>query len=731
MAAGDARRGEREATLMTTRDQITYCRICEALCGLVVTTSDGRIVRVRADRENPASRGFMCAKGAAMADVQADPDRVRAPLRRCGDVGEFEAVTWDEALDDIAQRVSMLLDTHGPDAFGMVLGNPQSFSSTTAMWARRFLRTIGSDRMFSVNSEDGAAHQAACFLLYGIAMPMPLPDVWHTEFLLIVGANPWVSKGSILTEPRLRDALSGIIDRGGRVVVVDPRRTETAERFEHVGIRAGTDGFFLLSVLHTLFGEGLVDSDFLARCTVGTDELRDFLGPYSPEDTEHRTGIPAHVVRDIARGFGSAQRAVIYGRTGTCTQKYGTAVNVAQELVNVVTGNLDRQGGALFGASPLATDDELKAIGRKGFGQKRTRVAGLPDAHGFLPSNALADEIGAGGSDSMRALFTVASNLILSSPDGARLGAAMDGLDLHVAIDLYVTETAAHADYILPCTTFLERSDVEVNFAMMRLRPFIQATSEIVERAGDVREEWEIFEELALRIWGETLTPAAAVRELEEAGMPLGPHSINELRLRRTGYAASTQGFLEIHPSGRLIDLDLAGRLEGLIAHADGRIPLLPAEVRREFERMQADAGPPGYDLRLIGLREQRSHNSWMHNVSSLMPDGRHMSLRIHPDDAYERGIGDGDTVAIESETGVISVEATLTSQMTPGNVALPHGWGHRGGWRRANAAGGACSNALASSRPQDLERLAAMTVLNGIPVRVARVAGTGEDSPT
>jgi formate dehydrogenase len=709
---------------MTTDERITYCRICEALCGLVVTTSEGRIVRVRADRENLASRGFMCAKGAAMADIQADPDRVLAPLRRCGDVGEFEAVTWDAALDDIAARVSVLLDRHGPDAFGMVLGNPQSFSSTTAMWARRFLRAVGSDRIFSVNSEDGAAHQAACFLLYGIAMPMPLPDVWHTDFLLVVGANPWVSKGSLLTEPRLRDALSGIIDRGGRIVVVDPRRTETAERFEHIGIRAGTDGFFLLSVLHALFDEGLVDSDFLARCTVGADELRVFLRSYPPEDTERHTGIPAEVVRDVARGFGSAQRAVVYGRTGTCTQKYGTAVNVAQELVNVVTGNLDRQGGALFGASPLLTDDELKAIGRKGFGRRRTRVAGLPDAHGFLPSNALADEIGGGGGDSMRALFTVASNLILSSPDGARLGAAMDGLDLHVAIDLYVTETAAHADYILPCTTFLERSDLEVNFAMMRLRPFIQATSEVLERAGDVREEWEIFEELARRIWDETLTPGAAASELEEAGLPLSPHSINELRLRRTGRAASMRDFLERDPSGRLVDVELAGRLEGLIAHADGRIPLLPAEVQQEFERMQVDTGPAGYDLRLIGMREQRSHNSWMHNVSSLMPDGRRMTLRINPDDAHERGIRDGDTVRIRSATGVINVEATLASEMTPGNVALPHGWGHRGGWRRANAAGGACSNTLASSRPEDLERLAAMTVLNGIPVRVARSVG-------
>jgi formate dehydrogenase len=716
---------------MTTDETITYCRICEALCGLVVTTSEGRIVRVRADRENPASRGFMCAKGAAMADIQADPDRVLVPLRRCGDVGEFEPVTWDAALGDIAGRVSLLLDRHGPDAFGMVLGNPQSFSSTTAAWARRFLRAIGSERIFSVNSEDGAAHQAACFLLYGIAMPMPLPDVWHTEFLLIIGANPWVSKGSLLTEPRLREALSGIIDRGGRIVVVDPRRTETAERFEHIGIRAGTDGFFLLSVLYTLFDEGQVDLDFLTRHTVGGDELRGFVGSFRPEDTERHTGIPAHVVRDVAQGFGSAQRAVVYGRTGTCTQKYGTAVNVAQELVNVVTGNLDRQGGALFGASPLTPDDELTAIGRKGFGQRRTRVAGLPDAHGFLPSNALADEIGAGGADSLRALFTVASNLILSSPDGTRLGVAMDGLNLHVAIDLYITETAAHADYILPSTTFLERSDLEVNFATMRLRPFIQATSEVVERAGDVREEWEIFEELAHRIWGETLTPPAVVRELEEAGLPLGPHSINELRLRRSGIAQSLRDFRGQEPSGRLVEVELAGRLEGLIAHADGRIPLLPAQVRQEFERMQVDTGPAGYDLRLIGMREQRSHNSWMHNASSLMPDSRRMTLRMHPDDALERGIGDGDMVRIQSTTGVINVEATLATEMTRGNVALPHGWGHQGGWRRANAAGGARSNTLASSRPNDLERLAAMTVLNGIPVRVARSAGGSESAPT
>jgi anaerobic selenocysteine-containing dehydrogenase len=405
-------------------------------------------------------------------------------------------------------------------------------------------------------------------------------------------------------------------------------------------------------------------------------------------------------------------------------------VNVAQELINVVTGNLDRRGGALFGASPLLSDDQLKAIGRKGFGQKRTRVAGLPDAHGFLPSNALADEIVADGADSLRALFTVASNPILSSPDGARLEAAMDGLDLHVAIDLYVTETAAHADYILPSTTFLERSDVEVNFSTMRLRPFIQATTEVVDRAGDVREEWEIFEELAMRIWGETLTPVAAARELAEAGLPPGPHSVNDLNLRRNGLAESFRDLVQNDPSGRFVDIELAGRLGALIAHDDGRIPLLPSEVREEFERMQLDTGPPGYDLRLVGMREQRSHNSWMHNVASLMPEGRRLALRIHPDDAHARDVGDGDRITVESTTGIIDVEAMLTSEMTRGNVALPHGWGHRGGWRRANAAGGACSNVLASSRPDDLERLAAMTVLNGIPVRVARSAVGPDASP-
>jgi len=711
---------------MTEQERITYCRICEAHCGLTVTTLDSQVIRIRADHANPASAGFMCSKGAAMADIQADPDRVLTPLRRCGDVGEFEPVSWDEALADIAGRVTAALATRGPDAFGMLLGNPQSFSSTTAAWAGRFFRKIGSDRIFSVNSEDGAAHQAACHLLYGIAVPMPLPDVWNTDFLLIVGANPWTSRGSILTEPRLRDALKGIVQRGGRVVVVDPRRTETAKRFEHLGIKAGTDGFFLLSVLHVIFEEGLADEAFLARFTAGADDLRRLVRDYTPEATEARTGVPAQALQELARDFARAQRAVVYGRTGTCTQKYGTAVNVAQELVNVVTGNLDRRGGALFGRSPFLSDEEHRAMGRAAFGQRRTRVAGLPDAHGLLPSNALADEISVERDDAIRVLFTVASNPLLSSPDGQRLAGALDLLDLHVAIDLYVSETAAQADYILPSTTWLERPDLEINFAMMRLRPFVQATSAVVPPAGEAREEWQIFEDLAARIWGTSLLPAARISALQQAGLPLSPHGLNDLRLRDLAGVAETSRskfsgaqLREEHPSGVLVEAPLEGRLSSLLGHADGLIHLLPPEVREEYRRMWADTGPSGYDLRLIGMREQRSHNSWMHNAPSLMPSGRRLTVRIHPEDARERGIADGDTVDIESATGAVTVPASLTEDLTRGNAALPHGWGHRGGWQRANAAAGVTSNTLASSRPEDLERLAAMSVLNGIPVRI------------
>jgi formate dehydrogenase len=701
----------------------TYCRICEALCGLVVSTEAGQIVGIKADRDNPASQGFMCAKGPAMADIQRDPDRVLVPLRRVGGPGEFEPVAWEDALEDIAHRVKALLKERGPDAFGMILGNPQSFSSTTAMWARRFARTLGSDRVFSVNSEDGASRQAACHLLYGIAMPMTLPDVWNTDFLLIVGANPWVSKGSILTEPRLRDAMNGIVERGGRVVVIDPRRTETAERFEHVGIRAGTDGLLLLSMLNVLFETNLVDPHFIDAHTSGVEELQRLVRRFPPLETEQRTGVPASVVRDLALGFGSAPTAVAYGRTGTCTQKYGTAVNVAHELLNIVTGNLDRPGGALFGGSPFASDEELRAIGRSSFGRRRTRVAALPDAHGFLPSNSLADEIGAPAGDGLRCIFTVASNVVLSSPDGARLSEALGKLDLSVAVDLYVTETSALADYILPCTTAFERADVEMNFASMRLRPFVQATAPVVEPAGDVREEWAIFEDLAQRIWGKTLTPASVVGELADLDLPLSPHSMNDLWLRRAGIATSAEDLLAHHPSGRLVEQDLSGRMAGLLGHEDGQIPLLPDVVLEEFDRMAADVGPEGFDLRLVGMREQRSHNSWMHNSPSLMPDGRKLALRIHPDDAAAHDIASEDRVDVESPFGHITVDVLLTDEMTPGNVALPHGWGHRGGWRRANAAGGACSNALASSRPEDLERLAGMSVLNGIPVRIRRVS--------
>ncbi|HEV8625895.1 MAG TPA: molybdopterin-dependent oxidoreductase, partial [Acidimicrobiia bacterium] len=414
---------------MAVEEKPTFCRICEPLCGMVATVEDGRLVSLRADKENPHSKGFCCAKGIAMAEVQNDPDRVLYPLKRVGGPGEFEPVTWEEALGDIARRLRSLRDRHGPKSIAVHMGNPPYFSYSAVFWGKGFQDAIGTPWWYGVNSEDGASSVAATKLLFGACGVLPIPDYRRTDVLMVIGANPWVSKGSFLHDPRMREHMQGVVDRGGRVFVVDPRRTETAERFEHIALRAGTDAWFLLSVLHVIFSEGLADEEFLAAHTVGADELRQEALRFPPEATEAITGVPAETVRDVARAIGTATAAVAYGRTGTCTQKFGTLNNVLHQAVNVVTGNIQKAGGWVFGWSPIPTAEMSEKMGLATYDEKHTRVSGLPDSFGFLPSSALYDEIMVPGDGQIRAFAMIGGNSVVSGPSGHRLVEALEALD--------------------------------------------------------------------------------------------------------------------------------------------------------------------------------------------------------------------------------------------------------------------------------------------------------------
>ena len=711
---------------------VTFCRICEAHCGMVATVEDGRVTKLRPDRDHPLSRGYACPKGIAMTDVQNDPDRVTHPLRRRAD-GSFERVSWDAALADIGERLRAVRDRHGPASIAWYMGNPGAFSYSHTLWVKGFLDGIGSPHLYTAGSQDVNNRFAASALMYGNPLVVPIPDLPRTQFLLMLGANPMVSHGSVLTAPRVREQLLAIPDRGGRVVVVDPRRTETARQFEHVAIRPDADAWLLLSLLHVVFADGLADRRFLAGFARGAERLEEWVAPHSPESTQDLSGVPADTVRALARDFASADGATAYGRTGSCLGRFGTLVAFLIDALNAATGNLDRPGGAVFGRPAIALDQVGELTGLATYGKTRARFGGFPDVLGNLPAALMPREIETPGERQIHALFVSAGNPVLSVPDGDALERALGKLDLCVSLDFYVNETNRHADYVLPATTWLERADTPVAFLGFYTTPFVQHSEAVVAPAGEAREEWEVIEDLA-RSLGTIPESVPALRLLRRLGLRVKPELLLDMLLRAgpegDWFGLRPRGLslrkLRKRPHGVVVaDYVPTGVLRGKIRHRGKRLRLAPDELAAELRRLERASfdADPTYPLRLIGLRELRSHNSWMHNAPLLMRGGRTHAARVHPDDAAAHGLADGDRVRIASRSGAIEVPVKVTDEMTPGTVALPHGWGHRGGWQLANANAGVNYNVLTSAEPEDLEPLAGMTFLNGIAVRLEPVA--------
>ncbi len=728
-------------------EKATYCRICEPLCGMVATVEDGRLTKLRPDPDHPLSQGFACPKGIAFEQVHNDPDRVLHPLKRQAD-GSFERVTWDHAMGDIVTRLRAIHDAHGPQAIGWYWGNPGAFSASHTLWLASFMTLLGSSHLFTAGSQDVNSRFVASHLLYGSPLVVPIPDLARTDLLVVLGANPLVSHGSVLTSPRIKESLHEIAARG-RVVVVDPRRTETARAFEWLPITPDGDAWLLLSLLSVLFEESLHDAGRLEEQASGVHALRTLAQPCSPETTESHSGIPAAQVRELARALARTERAALYGRTGTCLGRHGTLVSFLLDAVNVVAGNLDREGGAMFGTlgvpgERLAMQLALK-LGPIGYANRRNRIGDFPEVLGSEPASLMAKEIDTPGPDQIKALFVSAGNPVLSVPNGDELEGALEQLDLCVSLDLYVNETNVHADYVLPATTMYERADFPLPFQAYLTTPFRQATEAVVAPAGEAREEWEAIDELmrglgrrspglaglqlvrrALKLLGRRLEPQLVVDlvvRLAEGGDRFG--------LRRGGL--TLRRLTEDHPHGKVLRPHLrAGVLKRVSLHRDRRValdhPAIAGEVADLRKRAEADGGDPYFPLRLIGMRELRSENSWMHNAPLLLRGGRRQLARMHPDDASALGLEEGGQVRLVSRHGAIELPVTLTEDLKAGVVAVPHGWGHKGtgGWRRANGAareGGVNVNLLMSSEPEDLERLAGMAVLNGVHVRAEAVA--------
>ena len=730
---------------VTQRTVSTYCRICEPLCGMIATVEDGRLISLRPDDEHPLSQGYACPKGLAFPEVQHDPDRVLHPLRRVagGAPGEFEQVSWDEALDDIAGRLRALVDAHGGGSVGQFFGNPVGFNITGTLWAGALMSALGTGHQYSVGSQDINSRYVASKLLYGSISQVPFPDLRGTDLLLVLGANPLVSRASGVRAPRVKEHLSAIVAGGGRVVVVDPRRSETAKAFEHVSIEPDGDAFLLASLIQVLDEEGLVDRAVVARQAVGAETLLAAVAPFTPEVTAARTGIDPDVVRSLARDLAAAPRAAVYGRTGTCLGEHATLVSVLIDALALVTGNLDREGGVLLGQAVVPFEETAEKAGRLTYDAQRSRIGGFPDVMGTWPAAIMADEITTPGEGQLRALFVLAGNPVLSSVDGPGLAAALEQLDLMVALDLYVNETNQHADYVLPATTWLEREDVPFAIVASSPWPHVQHTPAVLDPAGEARQEWEVFDEIARRAgislflpsWAAALTmPLRALAR--RAGVRMTPWTLVDLLLR-TGPHGDRFGLrrgglrlkrLRSEERGVMLPPPRGDRLAEVVRHPHGKVDLAPAQLAAEWDRLRSSLEvevDPAYPLRMIGLREMRSQNSWMHNSPTLMKGrNRRHAARIHPDDAAAAEVADGDTVRLTSAVGVIETVALLTDEVRRGTIACPHGWGHAAGWSVANAAGGANTNELASARVEDVEFLAGMARLNGIPVRLEAAVG-------
>jgi len=720
-----------------SEEKITYCRICEVYCGMIATVEDGRVIRLRPDREHVVSRGYCCPKGIAFNEVTHDPDRILHPLKKTA--SGWEEISWQQAITEIAGRLNRIRSERGTDSIALYTGNPSGYSYSHRIASSSWIQAIGSRNSYGAGSQDNLADFLASKLLYGACFRQPIPDVARTRYLLVVGTNPVVSQGTLVHMVDAKRALVAVRERGGKVVVIDPRRTETAQiASEHHFIRPDSDVFLLLAMLGTIFDEGLEDGEFLARHVTGVDWFREQLRDFTPELAESQSGIPASVIRGLAREFATAEGACAYGRV-VCGS-FGTLAAWSLELLNIVTGNLDSPGGSVFSEGLIDLAAITAMMGLDGYGKHRSRVRGLPGVLGELPSGVLVEEITTPGKGQIRALVVTAGNPVLSIPNGPALAAAMPQLECSVALDIYMSETAALCDYILPCTTALEREDFPVFHTNLMTEPYAQWTEPVIPPQGEARQEFEIFSLL-----GDTMglpfansRVASAVRKLLKlAGSDFSPRWLIDLMIRsgRFGdwFLPGRNGFtlaeLARHPHGIRLGPLRTGILREKLRTRGRRIHLRNSDIEHELSRLaetlrattSAARAGDAFPFRLIGRRDARSNNSWLHNVPHLMRGERCHRLRIHPSDAARIGLAEGDRAVVRSTVTTLDVEVKLTDEVMPGVVSLPHGWGEGFATNRRIAAGDPGPNCNALIDQQRIEPLAGMSFLNGFPVAVER----------
>ena len=731
------------------------CPFCEATCGLEIETEGREVVSVRGDAQDVLSRGFICPKAYGIKQLHEDPDRLTRPLVRRD--GELVEVSWDEAFEEIDRRLAPILAEHGRNSVAVYVGNPNAHNLAALVYGPVWLRALGSRNVYSASTVDQMPKQVSAGLMFGTLLSVPVPDLDRCEHLLLLGANPLVSNGSLLTAPDMRGRLRAIRERGGKVVVIDPRRTRTAEvADEHHFIRPGMDALLLAAMACTLVEEGLDAPGALSGHLNGLDEVRELVRGFPPEAVASACGIEAGEIRRMARELAAADRAAVYGRIGTCTQEFGTLASWLVDVLNVLTGNLDREGGAMFTRAAAGQKNSSGAGGSgrgAALGRWASRVRGLPEMYGELPAAVLAEEIDTPGDDQVRALVTVAGNPLVSTPNSGRLERAVEGLDFMLCLDIYVNETTRHADVILPALEPLEKSHYDLALYQLATRNVANYSPAVLEPEGPA--EWETLLRLAGVVSGQgahadvealdaMVIGALVARELAAPGSRVagreaadllddleprrGADRVLDFMLRVGPYGDAfgsdpdglTLDVLERNPHG--VDLGpLAPRLPDVLRTPSGSAELAPEAIVADVGRLRAAMERErNGGLLLIGRRQLRSNNSWMHNLPALVKGKESCTLHVHPDDAVRLGLADGGRALVRSAAGELEAPVEITDDIMPGVVSIPHGWGHDAPGARlavASQHAGVNSNVLADESL--IDPLSGNAVLNGIPVEL------------
>ncbi len=694
------------------------CNLCEAMCGLQVKIEGSTIGAIRGDPDDPFSRGHVCPKANALRELHEDPDRLRSPMRKTAN--GFVPIGWDEALQLVGEKLRALRTAHGKDAIALYVGNPTVHSHRASLGSQVLTAALGTKNRFDPNSQDSNPRLFACWQMYGDPLSIPVPDIDRTQHVLMLGANPAVSNGSMWALGDVRRRFAALRERGGSLVVVDPRVNETATTWatRHHFIRPGGDAALLFALLAVLFEEGLVQEGAVRVVARGLGALRELARELPPERVAPAIGIPAPVIRAMARELAAAKAACVYGRVGTCQNEFGPVASWLIEALNVVTGNLDRPGGSMF-PTPAADIGPLgRVVMKEPYARWRSRVRGLPEFLGALPSAVLAEEIETPGEGQIRALVCFAGNPVLSTPNGARLERALGSLDFMVAVDMYLNETTRHADVVLPTKHVFETGNFDLVLSRFTVRNVAKYSAPILETTDDTRDDWDVLADLAVRIAGPDV--AWLQRGLRRAARRL-PERIVDGLLRTGRYGLS---LAELDSRGRELG-PLVPSLRERVHTVDRKIQLAPELLVRDVPRLVRwiDArARDGGGLRLVGRRHLRSNNSWMHNARSLVKGPARTQVLLHPSDAERLGLPDGALVRLRSRVGAVTATLTVDAAMMPGVASLPHGWGHASAAATlsvAGAIGGPNANELTDE--ELVEPVLGTSILNGVPITIER----------